>query len=146
MVSGLELGAIRRRMHRASRAAILEVVSMIMVPESEMTRLVMPRLVPPWLVPARRRRIVLEPKRPRLRFEVPAGRLVMMDELRAVTQDDADVERGHQIRVNRAVPMGRRRRRQDGDGAKRGGEQKMLTHGSSPNKVSQASSSLHRAV
>ena len=53
----------------------------------------------------------------------------MMHELRAVMQDDAKIQRGHHIRVDRDGPVGRCRRWQHGDGAKRDGEKKMSVHG-----------------
>jgi hypothetical protein len=104
-----------------------EVVATIMVTEPEMPRLVMRPVVP-----ARPRRMVLDPRRPRLRLEVPARRMPMMRELRSVTQHDAEIDRGHHIRVDRGRAVGGCWRRQDGAGAKRGGEQKIPVHGSSP--------------
>jgi hypothetical protein len=60
----------------------------------------------------------------------------MMPELRAVMQDDAEIERGHHIRMDRGVPVGGCWCRQEGAGAKRGSEEKMPVHGSSPNVCS----------
>jgi hypothetical protein len=116
-----------RRMRPAFVLRALEVVATIVVARPEMPHLMVRPVMPP-----RRRRIVLEPRGPGLRSEVPARRMPMMPELRAVTQDDAEIERGHPIRVSVRVPVGGRRRRQDGAGAKGGGEQKMPVHGSSP--------------
>jgi hypothetical protein len=114
-------------MRPAFMMGAFEVVATIIVARPEM-----PCLAVRPVLPARRRRVVLEPGRPGLRSEVPARRMPMMVELRAVTQDDAEIERGHHIRGNRGVPVSGCRRRQDGAGAKGGGEQKMPVHGSSP--------------
>jgi hypothetical protein len=116
-----------RSMRPAFVMGAFEVVATIMVAEPEM-----PRLAVRPLMPSRRRRIVLEPGRPGLGFEVAARRMPMMRELRAVTQNDAEIDRGHHIRVDRGVPVGGCWRRQDGAGAKRGSEKKMPVHGSSP--------------
>lgn len=107
-----------RCMQPASGVPTPEVVAMIAVAQSEMTRLVRPPVVPPrpwWMV--------LELTGPGPRFKMPAGRVVV-HELRPVAQDDAKIERGHHIRVDRAVPVGGCRPRQDGEGAKRRREQK----------------------
>jgi hypothetical protein len=131
MVAALEPGvppvAAGRSMRPAFMMEALEVVATIIVARPEM-----PCLAVRPVLPARRRRIVLEPRGPGLRSEVPAWPMPMMVELRAVTQDDAEIERGHHIRWNRGVPVSGCRRRQDGAGAKGGGEQKMSVHGSSP--------------
>lgn len=121
-----------RCMRPALVMGALEVMPTLMVAGPEMPRLVVRPVMPP-----RRRGIVLEPGRPGLRSEVPARRMSMIHELRAVMQDDAEIERGHHIPVNRGVPVGGCRRRHDGPGAKRGSEQKMLVHGLPP-KCSQA--------
>lgn len=105
----------------------LEVMAVTIVAEPEMPRVVTRRLMPPW--PAR---MVLEPVRPRLRSKMAARRMPMIHKLRAIVQNDAEVERGHHIRVPRTVPVGGCRRWQDGAGAKRGSEKKMPVHGSSP--------------
>jgi hypothetical protein len=120
-----------RRMRPAFVMAAFEVVATMMVAGPEMPRPVVRPVMPP-----RRRRIMLEPGRPGLRFEVPARRMPMMPELRAVMQDDAEIERGHHIRVDRGVPVGGCWCRQEGAGAKRGSEEKMPVHGSSPNVFS----------
>jgi hypothetical protein len=106
---------------------VLEMVSVTIVAEPEMPRVVVRRLMPP-----RPARMVLEPERPRLRSQVPARRMPMMHELRAVVQDNAEIQRGHHIRVPRGVPVGGSRRRQDRAGAKRGSDKHMPVHGSSP--------------
>jgi hypothetical protein len=108
-----------------------EVMAVVIVAQPEMPRVVLRRLMPPW--PAR---MVLEPGRPRLRLEVPARRMPMMPELRAVMHHDAEIERGHHIRVDRGMPVGGCWRRQEGAGAKRGSDEKMPVHGSSPNVLS----------
>lgn len=140
MVPMRELGAMPRRMQKALVMALLELV----VPTIGIMPAVMSGLVMPEVVPARWRRIVLEPERPRLRLEVPVRRVVVMDDLRTVAQDDAKVERGHQIRVNRAVAVSRSRRRQEGSDAERRGEQERLMHGSSPETCSQADPACDR--
>jgi hypothetical protein len=131
VVAVLEPGVPTMVTDRCMRPAFLmgafEVMATIIIARPEMPRLVVRPVLPP-----RRRRIVLEPRGPGLRSEVPARRMPMLHELRAVTQDDAEIDRGHHIRVDRGVPVGGRRRRQDGAGAKGGGEQKMPVHGSSP--------------
>ena len=105
----------------------LEMVAVTIVAEPEMPRVMTWRLKPPW--PAR---MVLEPVRPRLGAKVAARRMPMIHKLRAIVQDDAEIERGHHIRVPRGVPVGGYWRWQDGAGAKRSSEKKMPVHGSSP--------------
>jgi hypothetical protein len=83
-----------------------EVVAIIIVARTEMPHLTVRPVLPP-----RPRRIVLEPRGPGLRSEVSARRMSMMPELRAVTQDDAEIERGHHIWVDRGMPVGGCRRR-----------------------------------
>ena len=117
MLAVLELGALSRRMQPALVMAALEVVAMIVVTPVKVVALVTPRLAP-----ARGRRVALELEGPWVRSDVPVRRMVTVDELRTVTQDDAKVERRHQIGVYRAVPVRRSRRRQDGNGTERGGE------------------------
>jgi hypothetical protein len=89
------------------RLVMLETAAMIIIGKPEVSRLVMPPLMPP-----RSGCIVLELGRPRLRSEVAAPRVPMMHELRAVALDDAEIERVHHIRVDRCVPVGGCRRRQ----------------------------------
>jgi hypothetical protein len=107
-------------------------------PVVAITPMELPRAMIPRSVPARARRVVLDVAGPRLRSEVPFGVVVMMYHLGTIAHDDADAERGCHIRVHRAVPVRRRRRGDDGQGAKGGREQKLPTHGSSPCKWSQA--------
>jgi hypothetical protein len=134
-------GVAHRSVPPAFVMVALEVGAMTIVARPEMpcvvaarllpARPVPARLVPARSVPARPRRIVLEPLRPGLWFEVPARRVSMMHERRAIMQEDAEVQRGHHIRVRGGVPVGGCRRRQHGDGAKRDGEKKIPVHGSS---------------
>jgi hypothetical protein len=78
--------------------------------------------------------MVAEGTGPRLVSQVAVCVLVMMHRLRPVAHDDLDAE----TRKNRAVPVRPGRRRYDGQGPEGGREQKLLTHGSSPSKCSQA--------
>ena len=122
--------AVVRRLMPPPRRILLEAVTMIIVAEPEMPRVVVRRLMPP-----RPRRMVLEPGWPRLRSEVAAWPMPVMHDLGAVMQVDAEIERGHHIRVDRGVPVGGCLGRQHGDGAKRDGEKKMPVHGSSSMRV-----------
>ena len=116
LVSEVPRRVADRRTQPACGVPTPEVV--VTVAQSEMTRLVRPPVVPP-----RPWRRVLELTGPGPRFEMLTGRVVVHD-LRPVAQDDAKIERGHHIRVDRAVPVGGCRPRQDGEGANRRCEQK----------------------
>jgi hypothetical protein len=140
---------VPRRMQPLLGVTMLELLGMTMLvmlrtgcaeprPVAVITPLEMARPLRPRPEPARARRVVLEVAGPRLRSQVPFGVMVMMHHLGTIAHDDADAEGGLQIRVHRAVPVRRRRRRGDGQDAERGREQKWLTHGSSPSKCSQA--------
>lgn len=100
MIPTLEIGVgarlTARCMYPALAMAVVEVMAAITVAEplELVTTIIVAPEVPRVAVrrmPARPSRMVLEPGRPRLRSEVPARRMPMIDDLRAVMQDDAEI-------------------------------------------------------
>ena len=102
-------------------------------------------LAMPRLVPARERRMA-EAAGPRLRPQVPPGMLIMAHHLGAITQDDAEAERGAHIRACKVGPVRLGRRLAGSQGAEGGREQKVPTHGCLPTSFGKRASSLHHVV
>jgi hypothetical protein len=123
-----------------SVAAIAKPEPVTVVVEPEPLHLAMPRLVPA------RERVMAEAAGPRLRPQVPPGVVIVTHYLSAVAQDDAEAERGSRIAVRHIRPVRLGRRLADREGAERGREQKVPTHGCLPTSFRKRASSLHHVV
>jgi hypothetical protein len=88
-------------------------------------------LAMPWLVPARER-VMAEAAGPRLRPQVPPGVAIVTHHPGAITQDDAEAERGARVTVCHIRPVRLGRRFADREGAKGGSKQQVPTHGCLP--------------
>ena len=70
----------------------------------------------------------------------------MTHHLVAITQDDAEAERGARIPARQVRPVRLGRRLADGQGAEGGREQKLPTHGCLPTSFGKRAPSLHHVV
>jgi hypothetical protein len=118
--------------------AIVKPEHMAAVVEPEALHVAMPRLVPA------RERVMAEPAGPRLRPQVPPVVVIVTHD--AIAQDDAEAERGPRIPVRQVRPVRLGRRLADRQGAKRGREQKVPTHGCLPTGFRKRASSLHHVA
>jgi hypothetical protein len=109
------------------------------VVKPEALHLAMPRLVPA------RERGMAEPAGPRLRPQVPPV-VIVAHHFGAITQDDAEAERGPHIPVREVRPVRLSRRLADRQGAEGGREQKVPTHGCLPTGFRKRASSLHHVI
>jgi hypothetical protein len=108
--------------------------------EPETLHLAVPRLVPA------RERVMAEAAGPRLRPQVPPVVAIVTHHPGAITQDDAEAERGARVPVRHIRPVRLGRRLADRQGAEGGREQKVPTHGCLPTSFRKRASSLHHVV
>jgi hypothetical protein len=121
-------------------AAIAKSEPVTVVVEPETLHLAMTRLVPAC------ERVMAEAAGPRLRPQVPPVGAIVAHHLSAVAQDDAEAERGPRVPVRQIRPVRLGRRFADREGAERGREQKVPTHGCLPTSFRKHVSSLHHVV
>jgi hypothetical protein len=119
--------------------AIVKPEHVAAVVEPEALHLAMSRLVPA------RERGMAEPAGPRLRPQVPPV-VIVTHHFGAITQDDAEAERGPRIPVRHIRPVRLSRRLANRQGAEGGREQKVPTHGCLPTSFRKRASSLHHVV